>query len=106
MFRCDITGKLSHRGDPRIGAFYHLDEKSSEDTHSSEKVHRIVVETREKVYKRRVFNETTRQPEEIEVGRGREIVREVVATQEGFDLWNSWSPNDQAAWVQARFGGK
>ena len=106
MFRCQITGKMSRRGDPRIGPFTYIDEKSGEDTHSSEKVHRIVVETREKLYKRRVFNETTRQPEEIEVGRGHEIVREINASQEGFDLWSSWSPAQQDVWVKAKFGGK
>jgi hypothetical protein len=107
MFRCEITGRLSRRGDPRIGEYVHIDEldgSSGEGIHASEKVQRIVVASRSKIYKKRIFNETTRQAEDIEVGRGVEIVKEVNATQAGLVLWNSWSPSQQAAWVKTKFG--
>lgn len=100
MFKCEITGKLSRQGDPRIGAYTYIDEKSGEDTHSSEKVHRIVVATREKVYFKKIKNEETNKWEDVEVGRGREIAREINATQEGADLWASWSDDERAAWLK------
>ncbi len=67
MFRCEITGKLSKLG---------------------EKVNRIVVEKREKVYYAMQLNEDTEQYEKVEVGRGWEIVKEVNASSAGLELWN------------------
>lgn len=106
MFRCQITGKMSRHGDPRTGSFGYIDDKNGEDTHAPEKEHRIVVQTRERIYKKRVFNEEKRVYEDVEVGKGWEIVREIRATQEGFDLWNSWTPEQRAVWVKARFGAE
>ena len=100
MFRDQITGKLSYRGDPRIGAFTYIDEKSGEDTHSSEKVRRITVATREKVYFRKIKNEETNKWEDVEVGRGFETAREISCTQEGADLWASWSDDQRALWLK------
>lgn len=98
MFRCELTGKLSRRGLPYV-------DEDHPGT-ASEKPHRIVVETRDRVYMRKIFNEERRQYEDVEVGRGWEIVREINVSQEGFDMWNSWSPEQRATWVKARFYNK
>lgn len=102
MYRCQITGKLSRRGDPRTGELYHITdtEKVKDDTRGSEKLNRIVVETRERIYTKRVKNEETGKWEDVEVGRGWEIVREINATQEGLDLWNSWTPEERAIFLE------
>jgi hypothetical protein len=75
MFFCAITGKLSKPG---------------------EKCQKIVVESRERVYTRKVRNEETGRWEDVEVGRGWEIVKEVSATEEGVRAWNK---------MQADFAG-
>ena len=100
MFRCEITKKLSRQGDPRTGAYYYLDEKTGEDVHSSEKVRRIVVQTREKIYTRMVKNEDTLKWEEVEVARGHETAREITVTQAGADLWASWTDDQRALWLK------
>jgi len=100
MFRCQITNKLSYQGDPRIGSFTYIDEKMGEDTHASEKVHKIVVKTREKIYYKKVKNEETLRWEDVEAGRGTEIVREISCTQEGANLWASWSDDERALWLK------
>lgn len=101
MFICQVTGKRSRQGDPRTGELYHIDtEKTREDTRGSEKLNRIVVETRERIYTKRVKNEETGKWEDVEVGRGWEIVREINATQEGLDLWNSWTPEERAIFLE------
>lgn len=101
MYRCEITGKLSRRGDPRIGELYHIDsEKVREDTRGSEKLNRIVVQTRERIYTRWVKNEETHKYEEVEIGRGWEIVREINASDEGLALWNSWTDEERQAFVE------
>lgn len=102
MYRCQITGKLSRRGDPRTGELYHITdtEKVKDDTRGSEKLNRIVVETRERIYTKRVKNEETGKWEDVEIGRGWEIVREINASQEGLDLWNSWTPEERAIFLE------
>lgn len=101
MYRCEITGKLSRRGDPRIGELYHIDaEKTREDMHGSEKLNRIVVQTRERIYTKWVKNEETGKREEVEIGRGWEIVREINASDEGLALWNSWTPEERQYFVE------
>lgn len=79
MFKCSITGKLSSPGD---------------------KCNKIVVAKRERVYTRFFRNEDTGKWEELEVGRGWEIVREINACDSGVELWNSWSDSDKQAFVQ------
>ena len=111
MFRDEITGKLSRRGDPRTGEWMVVDEvgntiKSGESVHAPEKEHRIVVEKRDRIYMRRVFNEEKRVYEDVEVGRGFEIVREIRCTEEGERLWNSWTPEQRGMWVDATRGAK
>lgn len=100
-FVCQITGKISKMGDPRTGPLYYIDsEKSLEDIHAPEKMNKIVVATREKVYTRWFKNEETGKWEELEVGRGWEIVREINASEEGLQLWNSWSEDERAIFLE------
>lgn len=68
MFKCQVLGCFSQ---------------------PCEKLNRLVVETREKVYTARVRNEETREWETREVGRGWEIVRELNATDAGVAQWNN-----------------
>ncbi len=79
MYKCEITGKMSKPGD---------------------KLRKVVAVTRQREYKERVYNEETRRSEELVVGHGWEIVRELNASQEGEAIWNSMTPDDQAAWVK------
>lgn len=79
MFICQITGKQSK---PNVGS------------------HKITVQTRDRIYYKRVKNEETNKWEDVEIGRGWEIVREVSASQEGVELWNSWSPEERAIFLQ------
>ena len=79
MYKCEITGKMSKPGD---------------------KLRKVVAVTRQREYKERVYNEETRRSEELVVGHGWEIVRELNASQEGETIWNSMTPDDQAAWVK------
>ena len=68
MFKCEISGKMSRLG---------------------EKINRIVVERREKVYYESFRNEETGRWEEKEVGRGWEIVKELQVSEAGLKIWNS-----------------
>lgn len=79
MFRCEITGKLSKTG---------------------EKLHKVVVSTRQREYREWVYNEDTRRSEELVVGHGWEIVRELNASEEGEAAWNAMTPEDQSVWVK------
>lgn len=72
MFKCAITGKLSQPGD---------------------KVNRIVTKTRAKEYFESRYNEDTDRYENVLVGRGWEIVEEVLATDEGVRIWNELKKN-------------
>lgn len=76
MFYCQITGKLSKPG---------------------AKQNKVVVETRERVYTKRVRNEETREWETVEIGRGWEIVRELNASDEGVAEWAAMSLEDREA---------
>ncbi len=73
MFRCAVTGKMSKPG---------------------EKTNKLVLETRDRVYYGFVLNEETDFMEEVEVGRGFEIVKEVDATDEGVRVWMSLQKAD------------
>lgn len=101
MYRCQITGKLSRQGDPRIGELYHVgDVKTDDSIRAPEKLNKIVVATRERVYTKWVRNEETNKWEEVFVSRGWEIVREINASQEGLDLWNSWTPEEREMFLK------
>lgn len=66
---------------------------------SNEKCHKVVIATRERVYTEMVYNEETRQDEELEVARGWEIVREINATERGVALWDNWTPDERKNFV-------
>jgi len=69
-----ITGKTSKRG---------------------EKLNRIVVETRDRVYTEMVWEDD--QQVEIEVARGWEIVKEINASDEGLKIYNQSVENGTQA---------
>ena len=68
MFHCKVTGKRSESG---------------------EKLHKLVVAKRSRAYVAKVENEETGYFEDLVVGHGWEIVREVNSSQEGLDLFFS-----------------
>jgi deoxyribose-phosphate aldolase len=65
MFKCQVTGKISK---PR------------------EKMNRIVIATRDKVYTKKILEDG--ELVELEIGRGYEIVKEIAATDEGLRIYN------------------
>jgi hypothetical protein len=67
MYKCEVFGTMSKPG---------------------EKCNKIVVEKRAKVYTRKYRDELTGRIEEVEVGRGWEIVKEINASDEGVRFWN------------------
>lgn len=75
MFICRITGKTSKPG---------------------EKCFKAVIKSRPRVYTQKFFNEDTNEYEDVEVATGWEIVKEVNATEEGYNLWNSLSPEEKS----------
>lgn len=80
MFRCEITGKLSA---------------------PLEKTNKVVVETREKVYFAKFRNEDTGKWEDIEIGRGSEIVRELTVSEAGLAEWEAMTPEQRHAFSHA-----
>jgi hypothetical protein len=66
MFKCAITQKCSK---------------------PYEKPTRLVVETREKVYHGWRLNPETEKMEYVEVGKGSEIVKEIIVSDEGLKEW-------------------
>ena len=79
MFKCAITRRQSRPGD---------------------KLHKVVVEKRDKIYTALVKNEETFQMEVVEVGRGWEIVREINVSESGLAEWNTWSSEKQRAFTE------
>lgn len=65
MYKCMVTGKTSKPG---------------------EKMNRIVIATRDKVYTQKIWEDG--ELVEIEIGRGYETVKEIAATDEGLKLYN------------------
>lgn len=76
MYICQVSGKLSELG---------------------EKLNKIVVASREKVYFERRLNEDLRKYETVEVGRGTEVVKEINASDEGVIRWNLMSSDERLA---------
>ncbi len=70
MFICDITKKCSK---------------------PYEKPTRVVVETRAKTYYGWRLNPDTEKMEYVEVGRGSEIVKEILVSEEGLKEWKLMS---------------
>lgn len=66
MFQCQVTGRMSEHG---------------------QKCNKIVVEKRDRIYMTKVRNEETGRWEDVELGRGWEIVREISATDTGVQTW-------------------
>lgn len=76
MYKCQVTGEMSELGD---------------------KQHRIVVRTRDRVYNGKLYNEETRLYEDVVLGQGTEIVKEITASENGLLAWNAMSQQAQEA---------
>ena len=76
MFICQVTGKISKPG---------------------EKLNRLPVVKRDKVYFKKIKNEETGKWDDVEVGRGWEIVREITVSDEGVVVWNNMSESQRAS---------
>jgi hypothetical protein len=74
MYKCQVTGKQSKPG---------------------EKLNKIVVQTRAREYKH-----WDRENEEEWFSHGTEIVREINATDEGRDIWNSLTAEEREEFVK------
>jgi len=68
MFICQITGKVSKPG---------------------EKLNKITVETRERVYTQKQRDTENGEWVTVEIGRGWEIVKQLKLSDEGVNIWNS-----------------
>lgn len=79
MYRCMITNKQSQPGEP---------------------LNKTVVATRPKIYMKWVRDEETNRWQEVEAGRGHEIVRELNLSAEGLQLWESWSEADKTLFLK------
>lgn len=98
MYRCQITGKLSRQGDPRTGPLTYIhDLKSDDEIRGSEKLNKIVVETREVQYRH-----WDREAEEEWFSTGTEIVRELNASDEGVRIWNEMTDEQRATFLKER----
>jgi hypothetical protein len=75
MFKCDVLGKFSQPG---------------------EKCLKLVIETRPRTYVQRVRNEETLRWEDLVVGSGTEIVRELNVTESGLKFWDTLSDEGKA----------
>lgn len=95
MFRCQVTGKLSRPGDPRIGELMYLHDQKGEDVRGSEKLTKIVVATRQVEYKH-----WDRENEEEWFSQGTEIVREINASEEGVRIWESMTQDQRDVFVK------
>lgn len=79
MFRCALTGRMSKPG---------------------EKSFRLTVSTRPRVYVETRLNEETRKKEEVEVGSGFEIVKEIVVSEEGLSRWSEMTEEHKARFAE------
>lgn len=89
MYKCQVTGKFSRKGD-----------STAHPPVAAEKLNKIVVATRPQTYYRWVKNEETNKWEQVVIGHGWEIVREINACAEGVALWNSWSEEERAVFLK------
>ena len=99
-YRCQITGKVSRQGDPRTGEWMYVSDVEKADFRAPEKLNKIVVATRPKVYTRWFKNEETNQWYEAEVARGFETVQELNVSEEGMRIWESWSDSQRDAFLK------
>jgi hypothetical protein len=80
MFYCQITKKMSRLGEAQ---------------------HKVVLEKRSKDYHNwRLLDEEDDDFSWVKVAEGWEIAKECCATEEGVLLWQSWTPEQQAAFVK------
>lgn len=79
MYRCMITGKVSQPG---------------------EVLHKVVVEKRDQTYTRKIKNEETGRWEDVVIGKGWEIVREISLSLEGVAFWESWSDVERQVFLE------
>jgi hypothetical protein len=79
MFKCQVTHKTSKLG---------------------ETCHKLVVQTRERIYYRKFFNEEINDWDFVEIGRGTEIVKEINATEEGARLYGELSDEEKEEFVK------
>ena len=79
MFMCQVSGKMSKVG---------------------EKLRKVVVATRQREYKEWVYDEETRRSNELVVGHGWEIVKELNASEEGEARFLAMNDEDRASWVK------
>lgn len=81
MFQCQITGRFSRLGD---------------------KLQKVTAITRPRNYTKWVKDEESRPVRWIEVdaGSGWEIVKELSCTQEGANLWNSWTAEMRTSFLK------
>jgi hypothetical protein len=104
MYICQVTGKYSRKGD-----------QTAHPPVAAEKLNKIVVATRERVYTRWIRNDDKAEGIgreliisesqdkrwlEIFVGRGWEIVREINASEAGVKLWESWNEEQRADFLK------
>lgn len=80
MFYCEITGKLSK---------------------PLEKMNKVTVQTRQRVYTQRVKNEETREWETVEIGHGWEIVKQLNASEEGVREWLAMTDDQRSEFLTA-----
>lgn len=79
MFRDQITGKMSKLGEAQ---------------------HKVVVAKENKEYFGWLYDEEEDEYTWEKVGSGWQIKQEVATTEDGVSIWNSWSPEQQAAFIQ------
>jgi hypothetical protein len=79
MYICQITKRHSEKG---------------------QKLNKLVIATRDRVYTKKVRNEETNRWEDVEIGRGWEIVREINVSAQGLEQWNSWSQEEKDLFIK------
>jgi len=79
MYKCQVYGTNSKLG---------------------EKLNLVTIKTREKIYTRKYRDDMTGSIEDVEVGRGFEIVKEIRMGAEALALWNSIPLADRPAYVK------
>lgn len=79
MFKCQVTNEVTKPGD---------------------KMNKVVVETRDKVYHKWVLNEDTRKYEQVQCSSGFETVRELSVSDEGLQVWESMGAHERAHFLK------
>lgn len=83
-YKCQITGRMSRFG---------------------EKLNKIVISRRERIYTKWIKNEETLKYEEVFVAKGWEIVKELNASSAGVEEWNAMSPEQRVLFLQEKSNG-